>query len=383
MASLGTGFKCDATSVTPATSGKKTTVSSCNTPPTEGSVIVSEAELHTFYHQILEPMGVCPANVDAIAKHLIEANLLGFDSHGLQQILGYTDSLQNGRIQKAASPELAQSTFDAVLRVEGNGAPGQRVASFAMEHALARARTTGTCLVAATNSNHFGMAGYYTRLAAESGFVSFGTSDTNVVDLAAQNTDRPIVGNNPISCAFPVGKDEPFVLDMAAGPVSGGKIAHAGYQKIELAEPWGIDQQGKASTHPQDICAVQAADHKQLAIALAADCLCGPLLGTVAALFKRKGVHDAQNGTGHLFFVIHPECLGPENLFKTRVAELLHALAPHGPYPGKREALTKACRRKNGIPVPIRLVEALWQRYGEEATLVLNRAKANAGQSSR
>jgi LDH2 family malate/lactate/ureidoglycolate dehydrogenase len=114
-----------------------------------------------------------------------------------------------------------------------------------MQRAIAVARSTGMAAVGVSDSNHFGVAGVYTRMAAAAGMVGFATSDTNVVDLAPFGGREARLGNNPLSWAVPCG-DTPVVLDMAAGTVSGGRIRHFAY--LGLPIPAAGDSTPKGAT---------------------------------------------------------------------------------------------------------------------------------------
>jgi len=55
----------------------------------------------------------------------------------------------------------------------GHDAMGQVVAARAVEEAIRRAKRHGVGAVGVRNSNHFGTAMYFTRMAAETGCVGF------------------------------------------------------------------------------------------------------------------------------------------------------------------------------------------------------------------
>ncbi|MDY7024477.1 MAG: Ldh family oxidoreductase, partial [Cyanobacteriota bacterium] len=288
------------------------------------NVTVSVAELKHFFDRVFAPYNLLPDAADAIKHHLIQANLWGVDSHGLQQIIGYDKSLKSGRINP--QPQLKiDNTRPTLIRIDADRSPGQYAAKIAMEQAITQAKQFGLAAVGVTNSNHFGMAGYYTRMAAIAGMIGFATSDTNVVDLAPYGGKAARLGNNPLSWGIPCG-DRPIVLDMAAGAVSGGKIKHFAYQGLPIPMGWGLTAEGQATPDPHQSAVNLSASYKGSGLALIADLLCGPLLGTTTALFKNKAIHNQANGTGHLFWVIDVEAWTDRTTFEQEVQQLISAL---------------------------------------------------------
>ncbi len=335
-------------------------------------IFVSVAALHQFFDQVLAPYGLLSDVANALKDHLIQANLWGIDSHGLQQIIGYDKSLQSGRINPRPQITIARDR-PTLIRVDADRSPGQYAAKVAMERAIVQAQQYGMAMVGVTNSNHFGMAGYYTRMAAAAGMIGFATSDTNVVDLAPYGGKVAKLGNNPVSWAIPCG-DRPLVLDMAAGAVSGGKIKHFAYQGLPIPMGWGLTATGEVTADPQQSVVNLPASYKGAGLALIADILCGPLLGTTTAMFKTKAIHDAANGTGHFFWVLDVAAWTDRSAFEREVQQAigaLHAtprLDPDQPiyYPGELEELTQAERSQTGIPIPVSLLETLRQYFGSD-----------------
>jgi LDH2 family malate/lactate/ureidoglycolate dehydrogenase len=343
--------------------------------------LVSVAGLHQFFDQVLAPHHFFPDVATALKEHLIQANLWGIDSHGLQQIIGYDKSLNSGRINP--QPKLTiQCDRLTLIRIEADRSPGQYAAKIAMEQAITQAQQFGIAAIGVTNSNHFGMAGYYTRMAAAAGMIGFATSDTNVVDLAPYGGKVARLGNNPLSWAVPCG-DRTIVLDMAAGVVSGGKIKHFAYQGLPIPMGWGLTAAGEITADPQQAVVNLPESYKGAGLALIADLLCGPLLGTTTAMFKTKGIHDVNNGTGHFFWVLDVAAFTDRSTFEREVQQAILALHetprlnPNQPiyYPGELEELTQAQRSHSGIPIPSTLLETLRQHFGAEVVALIDSDK--------
>lgn len=336
------------------------------------TLLIQPATLQNFLSQVLKPHSLLPEAQTALITHLVEANLWGIDSHGLQQIIGYDKSLKSGRINP--KPEIKViSDRPSLIRIDAGGAPGQYAAKVAMEMAISKAKKTGIVVVGVTNSNHFGVAGYYTRMAAEKGMIGFATTDTNVVDLAPFGGSVAKVGNNAISWGIPTGTNQPIIIDMAAGAVSGGKVKHFAYQGLDIPLGWGLTADGKPTNNPKEVAVNIPTSYKGSGLAFISDLLCGPLLGTATAMFKNKAIHDAANGTGHLFLVMDVAAWSDIQEFELEVQKAVNSLKEtprleaEEPiyYPGELEMITREQRLKNGIPIPMALIETLIAHFGE------------------
>lgn len=259
------------------------------------------------------------------------------------------------------------------MRLDGDRAPGQYAAKIAMAWAIERAKQQGLAIVGVTNSNHFGMAGYYVRMAAQAGAIGFATSDTNAVDLAPYGGKEAKIGNNPMAWGMPTGTAHPLVLDMATGAVSGGKIKHFAYQGLPIPQGWGITADGELTDDPRQVATAIPTSYKGSGLAIVADLLCGPLLGTAAACFKVKATHNAANGTGHVLGVLDVAAWTDLAEFEQEVQRAIASLHetprldPDTPiyYPGELEAITQKRRSQSGIPIPKALLDELFRYFGE------------------
>ena len=327
---------------------------------------VRSPTLIEFLSQVLKSHSLSSEAQTALIIHLVEANLCGIDSHGLQQIIGYDKSLKNGRINPKPQIKVI-SQRPSLIRIDADAAPGQYAAKVAMEMAIEAASKTGIAVVGVTNSNHFGVAGYYTRMATEAGMIGFATTDTNAVDLAPFGGSVAKLGNNAISWGIPTGTNKPVIIDMAAGAVSGGKVKHFAYQDLEIPLGWGITAEGKPTNDPKEVAVNIPASYKGSGLAFISDLLCGPLLGTVTAMFKNKAIHDAANGTGHLFWVLDVAAWTDRKQFEREVQKAINSLKATPRleadepiyYPGELEVITREQRLQTGIPIPLALIETL------------------------
>lgn len=124
---------------------------------------------------------------------------------------------------------------------------GMVVGYHAMKIAIEKARQSGLGAVAVRNSSHYGVAGYYSLMAAREGMV--GISVTNAhPSIAPTFGVTPLMGTNPIAVAVPTDEPFHFSFDGATAVATRGKIEVAARAGKPIPEGWVIDQDGNAVT---------------------------------------------------------------------------------------------------------------------------------------
>ena len=102
---------------------------------------------------------------------LIEADKRGIDSHGLGRLKPiYCDRMDKGILWANKSIDIVKETETTAL-VDGNLGLGLYIGTHCMELAISKAKKYGVGFVAVQNSTHYGIAGYYSSMAADAGCV--------------------------------------------------------------------------------------------------------------------------------------------------------------------------------------------------------------------
>ena len=94
---------------------------------------------------------------------MIEADLTGFDAHGIVRLGNYCNWIKSGRVNAKASIKVLQRSAATAL-VDGDDGIGHLVMTYAMNLAIELARESGVGWVGARNSNHAGAAGIYPEM---------------------------------------------------------------------------------------------------------------------------------------------------------------------------------------------------------------------------
>src|SRR5262249_23149849 len=209
-------------------------------------LIPAEAE-RRYVHDIFRALGTSEHEAAAMAEVLVEADLRGHTSHGLQRVPLAVELLQSGHTQGNARPRIRQQRAAAAL-LEADRALGPYAGIVGAREAIARARHTGAAAVAIANCSHVGLVGYYVELAAREDMIGilFGKAEGWVHPYGG--TEK-LLGTNPLAIAIPTNGD-PLLLDMATSATSAGKVYEAVAAGRKLAEGEAIDPSGAPTTDP-------------------------------------------------------------------------------------------------------------------------------------
>ena len=212
-----------------------------------------------YLQQISQKLFVAAGTPDDIAatvsEIIVNANLAGHDSHGVQFVPMYLDRIEAGDIAQSAYPEIVRETANT-LHVDGHSGFGHHMSRQAMEWAIDRARRSAVCCVTFQNSTHIGRLGDYAEQAAKAGCVTLITLGWASPEAGSQVVPfggaRGVLGTNPIAVGIPTGDDAPFVIDFATSVIAGGKILVARSKGADLPAGAIVDKNGRPSTDPED-----------------------------------------------------------------------------------------------------------------------------------
>jgi LDH2 family malate/lactate/ureidoglycolate dehydrogenase len=189
-----------------------------------------------------------------------------------------------------------------------------------------RARMHGVGLVGVRNSNHFGTAMYFTRRAAEEGFVAVLTTNASPA-MAPWGGREKVLGTNPWSIAAPGPDGTVLAVDIANTAVARGKIYLAEARGEPIPETWALTADGAPTTDPAEGVRgviLPMAGHKGYAITFMMDVLSGALTGSgVGTDVHGPYEPEEQSRCGHLFLAVDTSAFGDVAGYEERVRHLI------------------------------------------------------------
>src|SRR5258707_12608302 len=182
----------------------------------------AEALRHTA-QVMLEATGSPPGLAQIVGEALVEANLAGHDSHGMQRLTQYIGMVREGQVQPAARASLLGAQ-QATARVDGARGWGQPAARLGAQTAIELAQAYGVGVVTVERCNHIGRLGEYVEIIARAGMIGLTLCNVGAAVVPFGGREARM-GTNPMAWGVPRGAgQDPLVLDFATSVVAEGKV---------------------------------------------------------------------------------------------------------------------------------------------------------------
>ena len=216
--------------------------------------VINHKELRNISSELLKSVGASNEESEIIARHCIDANLVGHDSHGIIQIPTYIDRVERGHIIPGAEIDILKESPTTTV-VDGNWGFGYVVAEKTMNRLIEKAKTHSIAAGTIHRQSHIGRLADYPIMAANENMIGIITADSgrSAKNVAPFGGREKRLGTNPLSIAMPSNLDGPFFLDMATSAVAAGKISLASARNESIPEGWILDKNGNSSTNPNDL----------------------------------------------------------------------------------------------------------------------------------
>ena len=205
-----------------------------------------------FMTAVFEKMGVPTEDARLCADVLLESDRRGIESHGCNRFKPiYIDRIKSGILNPVTKIDILKETPTTAV-LDANDGMGMVASKKAMDMCIEKAHKYGMGMVAVRNSSHYGIAGYWTGLAAKENMI--GISGTNARPSVAPTFGvENMLGTNPLTFSMPTDEPFPFTLDCATSVIQNGKIEY--YARINHDTPKGlvISREGEELTDSSEI----------------------------------------------------------------------------------------------------------------------------------
>lgn len=325
-------------------------------------MIVAADRLKDLVTRIFTAAGCAGDEADRIARYLVEANLVGHDSHGVIRVPSYVTWLQSGKVVAGQTIDVVFEN-DAVAVVDGRFGFGQTIGEQAVRLGIEKSARHGVAVVALRNSGHLGRIGDWPLLAARAGKLSLhfvNTSGAGILVAPFGGINRRLSAN-PIAFGAPVRSGSPILLDMSACAIAEGKVRVALHRGVPVPEGCLMDSCGRPTNDPKGLYAdppgsiLSIAGHKGYGLAVMCEVLAGAMTGGGCSNPANAG--RVVNGMLSVYF--DRTFFGSDEAFYGEVERFIvwvkssEKATPDGEIlmPGEIEERTKAKRLRDGIEV--------------------------------
>jgi len=295
--------------------------------------------LRKFTENVFIKLGVPEEDAKITTDVLLSANRRGINSHGVARLKRYVGYIQDNKMNPKTELKILKETPVSLLISAGNGI-GQVAGYKTMNMVIDKAKKNGLAFANVKDSNHFGIAGYYSMMALKDDLV--GISLTNSAPLVLPTFGKQaVIGTNPLSFAFPTKSEKPFVLDMATSTVPRGKLEVYNRMNKPIPEAWATDEKGQPTAESAKVLdnmlnrkgggllplggATEAmGGHKGYGLSALVDILSGVLSGGAYGPIIYSNKQAA--GVCHFFGAIDPDIFSSKDELKDNMDKYINIL---------------------------------------------------------
>lgn len=312
-----------------------------------------------------------------VASLMVEADLLGYDTHGSFRLRQYVNRLRDGGNNPVANVRTAIERTSTAI-VDGDNGLGHLAMRYAADLAVAKAHANGIGWIGVRNGNHAGPASLYVNMIARQNMIGIVGAVGSANHVAPFGGLELLLGTNPLAIAIPAGREPAFVLDMATTTAAAGKIKVLAQRGEQMPEGWMVDREGNPLTDPKrqsEGLLLPIGGPKGYGLAMAIGLIAGTLNG---AAFGRDVVNFTKEtatptNTGQFIAAISVEAFADIEIFKNAVDGIIASFRESEHFaggtpvriPGQARGQTRRERQENGIPLHTNLIKALNEIAGE------------------
>jgi len=328
--------------------------------------LIKSIILESFFISQLTKRGLNEESAKNVTKALINASLMGIDSHGVRLFRHYVDCLDNGRV-KNSTTNLTISRSKSIVTCDAKNTFAHNAAQHLLSELDEKSQDYPIQMGVILNSDHYGASGIhaYNSNIKNKLIISF----TNADALANSPDGKSVVfGTNPISCIF--NNNDLLYIDLATTKFSMNKVKNYRLSDELLPANTARDLKGNLTTNPNDAVSLEPiGGHKGFALAFLIELLTSGLTGMNHStdLMKMYGSDiSAHRGVSHTFILIDPEVFpggvkgvkSVINLSRQNLSDKQLAVSP-----GLKELNSISERSFSGIPVDNSIIDG-WKEIG-------------------
>ncbi|MBQ7971522.1 MAG: Ldh family oxidoreductase [Clostridia bacterium] len=196
--------------------------------------VVAWEVITNFVIDAFKGYGIPEEDAKICADVLLESDKRGIESHGVNRFKPiYLDRIKAGIQNPITNFDIIKETPTTAV-VDGHDGMGQVIGYKAMRMAIDKAKEYGMGMVVVRNSCHYGIAGYYTSMAAKEGCVAL--TGTNARPTVAPTFGvEGMFGTNPLTLGVPTDEAFDFNFDAASSTYQNGKLEY--YARIGKDAP--------------------------------------------------------------------------------------------------------------------------------------------------
>ncbi|MCL2276630.1 MAG: Ldh family oxidoreductase [Treponema sp.] len=291
-----------------------------------------------FCEKLFSSYGFSAEESAVITDVLLRADLYGIESHGIHRLSRYHDEITSSQVDVKAKPRIIHETAISAT-IDANKAMGQLAGVYAMNIAIEKAKTSGCGLVTTRNSNHYGIASYYTEMACSQDLIGISMTNTEAICVPTFGA-QAMTGTNAIALAMPA-MPYFFSYDASTTVVPRGKLEVYKKNNSPLPDHWALDINGKPSTDAASVIDNIIAKagggiaplggmgtihggHKGYGLSIIVDIFSAVLSSGLTSNYVNRKIDHT--GICHYFMAVDYGIFGEKDLIKNNLSKFLQEL---------------------------------------------------------
>lgn len=339
--------------------------------------LLSANYLKRIGHEIFTACGAPSNEAETVTDVLVEASLMGLDSHGVMRYAQYVEQALDKTVKPGAPIKIVKETANSAI-VDCGWNFGPVSATKMVEIVNEKANLNNMACVISKHSHHVGRLGTYVQKLAEKGVFAIATTNSSRHGhwVTPWGGREGRLATNPLAYGFPT-EGRPIVFDMSTSMIAEGKIRILMNQGKEVPYGCMLDSDGNPTTDPKKFYGPPRGTimpfgsqlgYKGFGLGLLVEVLSSTLAGEPVTANGKKDSYI----NGLCLIAINPESFCGSDNFKVLADNLCSYIKSAAPAPGYEGVILPGeldykmydKRIKEGIPVD----EKTWE-------LIINTAK--------
>lgn len=331
------------------------------------NVIVPIEQLITSLKLLLIKAGLEDTAALVTAEVLVEGDIKGYPSHGIERIFQILDGVSKGTINLKAKPVLVKSS-SSIAVIDGKFGLGQPIAKEAMQLAISKAHESGIGAVGVINSGHIGILSYFSEIASANDCMGLVMSTSSPAVVIAGGREKTF-GTNPISYSFPT-STVPITADFSTSKVSRSAILECLAKNEPIPAGWAVNTTGHTTNVPSEALTggINTIDSgiKGSLISMLVSVLAGHLIGGVInPLVTGTRYMEKKPNKGDFFMALSLAHFTDSTIFKEQSEHLIQFIIQQEVdfrIPGSRSIFNKNNKKIIGIEISDKIID-LFKQY--------------------
>jgi len=305
-----------------------------------------------------------------VSTLLVEADLMGHDTHGLNLAAHYLNQLDQGQMKKDGDP-IVLNDRGPCLTWDGEYLCGVWLMAQAIREGVKRAKEFGIAAISIRQSHHIACLAAYLPVATDQGMlIKILTSDPAEVGVAPFGGTEKCFTPNPIAMGYPT-QGDPVLIDVSMSITTLGMSARLRGKGETFPGNWLVDASGNATNDPAVLVAEPAGallpmggqeyGHKGFGLGLMVEAMTSSLSG------HGRADKPENHGASVLLQIFDPDAFGGSDAFRREASHLadtcrksrVPAGSPAVRLPGDGALKRKRTALADGVPLYPGILPAL------------------------